>query len=228
MMCKTGKKILIIEDTKSVSMLLSASLQREGFRVDVAESIKEARNLLLRNNGSQIKYDVALVDINLPDGDGADILRELASSSWCDVRYAVSADTNSDAKQRALEAGADRYIVKPFNIHTMIDRISNEIGGRNIKRHREADEGWVAEKNRLARSYADHLNSVCKELEKPMSFKMLKSRLHQLRGSAMLYGFRKISVLASDLSERLIRHGPSFSEDIRETLRQEIRVTLGR
>lgn len=227
-MCKAGKKILVVEDTKTVSMLLSATLQREGLRVDVAETIEEARMLLAKNSTSLIKYDLALVDINLPDGDGADLLRELASSSWCSIRYAISADTCQNAQQRALEAGADHYITKPFNIRALIDRISDEVGRRKITHHSETDTNWAEEKTRLARLYTDHLDFVCKELERPMSFKALKSRLHQLRGSAMLYGFKRISILASDLSERLTVHGPTFSDGVRETLKQEIEVALNR
>lgn len=227
-MCKTGKKILIVEDTKTVSMLLSATLQREGFRVDVADTIAGARKLLERKAEQQSKYDLALVDISLPDGDGADLIRELSGSAWCNVRYAVSADASRSAKKHALNAGADRYVTKPFDIRALIDRISDEVGRRKIVRHNEKTESWIEEQNQLAQDYTDHLVAICEELETPMPFKALKSRLHQLRGSAMLYGFRKISALASDLSERLTAHGPSFSEEVRETLRQEIRVALSR
>lgn len=227
-MCKAGKKILIVEDTKTVSMLLAATLKREGFQVDVADTIAGARKLLEKKAGKQSKYDLALVDISLPDGDGTDLLRELSGSYWCNARYAVSADASRGARKHALNAGADRYVTKPFDIRALIDRISDEVGRRKIVRHNEVDDSWVEEKNRLAQAYTEHLVFVCQELESPMALKALKSRLHQLRGSAMLYGFRKISTLASDLSERLTRYGPSFSEDVREILRQEIRVTLGR
>lgn len=226
-MCKLGKKILIVEDTKTVSMLLSASLKREGFRVDVAETIGDARKLIARKAEQKTKYDLALIDISLPDGDGTDLLRELSSSSWCNTRYAVSADASRSARKHALNAGADRYVTKPFDIRALIDRISDEVGRRRIVRHNEIEDSWVQEKNRLAQAYVDHLGAVCTELEQPMSYKALKSRLHQLRGSAMLYGFTKISTLASELSDRLSKHGPSFSEDVRGTLRQEIRVALG-
>lgn len=225
-MCKTGKKILIVEDTKTVSMLLSAILQREGFRVDVAETIEAARKLLKAKAEQQSKYDLALVDISLPDGDGTDLLRELSSSSWCNARYAVSADASRSARKHALNAGADCYVTKPFDVRALINRISDEVGRRKIVRHNEVTDSLVEEKNRLAQAYTDHLVSVCKELETPMPFKALKSRLHQLRGSAMLYGFTKISTLASDLSDRLTKHGPALSEDARSTLRQEIRVAL--
>ncbi|MBO6504442.1 MAG: response regulator transcription factor [Kordiimonadaceae bacterium] len=227
-MCKLGKKILIVEDTKSVSMLLAATLKREGFRVDVAETIEGARQLLKRNAELQCKYDLALVDISLPDGDGAELLRELSSSSWCNARYAVSADASRSARKHALNAGADRYVTKPFDLRALIDQISDEVGRRKVIRHNECKDGLAAEKQRLAQAYSDHLFSVCKELEAPMPFKALRSRLHQLRGSAMLYGFSRLSTLASDLSDRLGKHGPSFSEDVRETLRQEIRVALSR
>lgn len=225
-MCKTGKHILIVEDTKTVSMLLSATLQREGFRVDVADSIESARQLLSRKEKSQIKYDLALVDISLPDGSGSDLLEELATSTWCNIRYAVSADSSRRTERQALAAGADKFIAKPFDLRDLIGRISEEVGLRKIVRHSEKKESWSEEKARLARGYRDHLLFVVQELKNPMPFKALKSRLHQLRGSAMLYGFRQISVLASELSERLSEQGPSFAEDVRVVLCQEIRVAL--
>lgn len=227
-MCEAGKKILIVEDTKSVSILLSAALKREGLRVDVAETIESARRLTSENNISPIKYDLVLVDINLPDGDGTALLRELASSLWHNVRYAISADASCEAKQRALDAGADRYVTKPFNIRTLIDWISEELGGRRVTRYGKDDGNWDEEKNQLVFSYVAHLESVCEELQTPMSFKSLKSRLHQLRGSATLYGFKRISALATDLSEHLTLHGPAYSADVRGTLRHEILVTLNR
>lgn len=225
-MCKTGKRILIVEDTKTVSMLLSATLEREGYRVDVADTIKAARQCLARNEASKTKYDLALVDISLPDGDGSELLRELANSSWCNTRYAVSADASRQARKHALEAGADQYVSKPFDLRVLINRISEEIGQRKIVRHNESRESWSDEKKRLAQGYRDHLAFVSKELTNPMSFKALRSRLHQLRGSAVLYGFKRISALASELSERLASQGPSLAEDVREVLRQEIRVAL--
>ncbi len=225
-MCKTGKQILIVEDTKTVSMLLSATLKREGFLVDVAETLQAARQLLARKEVSRIKYDLVLVDISLPDGDGSELLRELATSTWCNARYAVSADASRSARRQALDSGADKYITKPFDLRALIDTISDEIGLRKIVRHNQTGEDWAREKNRLAQGFRDHLIFVSEELKQPVSFKALKSRLHQLRGSAMLYGFKRISVLASELSERLACQGASRTEDVRSVLRQEIRVSL--
>ena len=225
-MCKTGKQILIVEDTKTVSMLLSATLKREGFLVDVADSIQAARRFLDRKETCQLKYDLVLVDINLPDGDGSELLRELAASSWCNARYAVSADASRGARRQALAAGADKYITKPFDLRALINTISEEIGCRKIIRHNLTAEDWADEKKRLAQGFRNHLVFVSEELKKPMSFKALKCQLHQLRGSAMLYGFKRISVLASELSERLTSQGPSRAEDVRDVLRQEIRVSL--
>ncbi len=225
-MCRTGKHILVVEDTKSVSMLLAATLQRVGFRVDVAESLRAARQLLSQKEKSQIKYDLALVDINLPDGDGSELLKELATSAWCKVRYAVSADATRRAKRYAMRAGADKYVIKPFDLRKLVDVISEETGLRIIVHHSENQESWSDEKIRLAQSYRDHLRFVTGELKTPMPLTALKSRLHQLRGSAMLYGFRRISALASELSERLSEQGPSLAEDVRAVLRQEICVSL--
>ena len=225
-MCKTGKQILIVEDTKTVSMLLSATLKREGFLVDVAETLQAARQLLARKEVSRIKYDLVLVDISLPDGDGSELLHELATSSWCNARYAVSADASRRARRQALDAGADKYIIKPFDLRALVNTISDEIGLRKIVRHNQMGKDWVGEKNRLAQGFRDHLIFVSEELKQPMPFEALKSRLHQLRGSAMLYGFKRISVLASELSERLACQGPSRAEDVRDVLRQEIRVSL--
>ncbi len=117
-------RVLIVEDEEGLVSALRIGLQREGYAVDAALSEAEAVDRLTIN-----EYDVALVDVNLPDGDGLELARRLRSGavdcqSGREIRIVMlTALGTLPDRVRGLDAGADDYIVKPFALAELTARL---------------------------------------------------------------------------------------------------------
>lgn len=110
-------RILIIEDDKEIRALMRSTLSIEGFEVITATSISEARAIL-----RQGLPDVMVLDLGLPDGDGASLVSELRQHSNLPI-IVVSARHQEEQKVRLLDAGADDYLTKPFSIPELLARL---------------------------------------------------------------------------------------------------------
>jgi two-component system KDP operon response regulator KdpE len=121
------KSILIIEDDEAISDTLCAVLRTQGYIVDPALSIREA----LEKSAASC-FDVALLDLGLPDGDGKDIIPLLLGRNAMSI-LVISARHQENEKVAALDAGADDFINKPFGIDELLARI--RVAGRKRMEH---------------------------------------------------------------------------------------------
>lgn len=110
-------QVLIIEDDKSIQNLLRISLKAHGYTCDVTETGLSGLSLFMANNP-----DIILLDLGLPDIDGFDVLTQIRMNSSIPI-IVISARDQEKEKVSALDAGADDYITKPFNIPELIARI---------------------------------------------------------------------------------------------------------
>ncbi len=98
--------------------LLHAALQRGGFAVDLARTLDAADGFL-----DIIAYDVAILDLGLPDGDGLTLLRRIRKGgSALSVLILTARDAPED-RVLGLDAGADDYLIKPFHMPELIARV---------------------------------------------------------------------------------------------------------
>jgi two-component system response regulator QseB len=105
-------KILLIEDHAALREMVAGHLSARGFAVDEAAGAEEARAAL-----SVTSYDAMVLDLGLPDTDGIDLLEETRKrTSGAVPVIIVTARDALDDRVRGLNAGADDYIVKPFNL----------------------------------------------------------------------------------------------------------------
>jgi DNA-binding response OmpR family regulator len=117
-------RLLIVEDERDLANALRIGLVREGYAIDVANSITEASDKLAQN-----AYDVALLDITLPDGDGLDLARavrtgDLDCLTGPDLRLVMlTARGRLVDRVRGLDVGADDYLVKPFALAELTARL---------------------------------------------------------------------------------------------------------
>ncbi|MGO3751605.1 MAG: response regulator transcription factor [Peptoniphilaceae bacterium] len=109
------KKILLIEDNQDLSREIKKFIENFQYQVKIVESLKEARESLKE------KFDIALLDINLPDGQGIEILSLLKSKGIKTIITTVKND--EDFIINSLDNGADDYIVKPFSLAVLRARI---------------------------------------------------------------------------------------------------------
>lgn len=110
-------KVLIIEDEKELSTILSAYLQRAGFDVLIADRGDQGINLWEDN-----KPDMVLLDLNLPGMDGIDIARRIRQTDDTPI-IMITARVDEVDRLLGLELGADDYITKPFSPREVVARV---------------------------------------------------------------------------------------------------------
>jgi two-component system, OmpR family, response regulator len=111
-------RALVIEDHPRIALLLRRGLGEEGFVVDVAATAGDGVS-----RGTEYDYDLIVLDLMLPDGDGIDALRRLRERDrWSPVLVLTARDSVED-RVRGLDAGADDYLVKPFALPELVARV---------------------------------------------------------------------------------------------------------
>jgi two-component system KDP operon response regulator KdpE len=109
--------VLVVDDEPNLRRLLNATLGAQGFRVIEA---KDARRALIE--AASHKPDLVLLDLGLPDADGHEVVSGIRR--WSSVPIVVlSARTDERQKVRALDAGADDYVTKPFSVPELLARV---------------------------------------------------------------------------------------------------------
>jgi len=114
-------RILLVEDDADLAEVVTLGLRNESYAVDLARSHAEAEELL-----RVYDYDVGCFDLGLPDGDGLDLIRRLGVDS--DLRrprrmLALTARDGVVDRVAGLDAGADDYLVKPFDFAELVARL---------------------------------------------------------------------------------------------------------
>lgn len=105
-------RVLLVEDHDALRKMVADHLARRGFAVDAAASAGEARGAL-----AVVAYDALVLDLGLPDGDGIAVLGEArARTAGRLPTLIVTARDTIEDRVRGLNAGADDYIVKPFDL----------------------------------------------------------------------------------------------------------------
>lgn len=106
--------ILLVEDSETIIMGLKYSLEQEGFKVIVSKSIEEALK--------EKEYDLALLDITLPDGNGFELFKKIKEKNNVPVIFLTARDEEINVV-KGLDLGAEDYVVKPFRLKELISRI---------------------------------------------------------------------------------------------------------
>jgi DNA-binding response OmpR family regulator len=111
-------KILITEDDTRVSELIKRGLEEQGFTVEVAFDGLSGKKLALQN-----EYDLIITDIILPKIDGIELCREIRKNKPDTPVIMLTALGTTDDKVEGFDAGADDYLVKPFEMRELLVRI---------------------------------------------------------------------------------------------------------
>jgi DNA-binding response OmpR family regulator len=112
-----SKRILLVEDDRHIALALKIRLQAEGYDVGVVHGSEDAWSC-----ASERPPDVALIDYNLPDGTGFDLIQRFSENTdTCLVRSIVmTASKQSGLRDKALAVGAIEYFEKPFKSTDLI------------------------------------------------------------------------------------------------------------
>ena len=116
------KRILVIDDDKSILRTFTRILQKNGYDIEVAETGKEAIE-----KSKKKQYDLALIDIRLPDMDGTDLLVKLQKTMEDAVKIMITGFPSLETGVKALDEGADAYLVKPVKPEELIALIDEKL-----------------------------------------------------------------------------------------------------
>lgn len=118
---KKGKEVLVIEDDRIVAAMVEHLLARQGYTVRSASDGREASEIIAQSRPPAI----ILLDVMLPFIDGFELIAQIrANSAWLSTPIVMlTSKTQERNIVRALEAGADDYIVKPFQPQELIARV---------------------------------------------------------------------------------------------------------
>lgn len=132
-------RILLVEDDPTLAPAVLDYLQSKQFSVDWAASLEQARAL-----AQVTHYSAVLLDLNLPDGDGLSLLPLLRQSADGPTVMAVTARDQVSDRIRGLDAGADDYLVKPYDPEELLARL------RAIERRRSSQHSTVVERGAVS------------------------------------------------------------------------------
>ena len=116
-------KVLIVDDEPDLLLMLRVSLEAVGFETGLAADGDEA---LRRMKGE--RFDLVLLDVMMPVLDGWSVLGALKDDDTAPPVLVVSAKNTQADRDKALELGATDYIVKPFDLDVLVERIHRVLG----------------------------------------------------------------------------------------------------
>ena len=148
-------QILVVEDQKVTADLIVEVLKAEGFDAQTADTLAKARARLKKN-----PPELMILDRNLPDGDGVELLAEIRVDEKLSTLPVIILTAQKDVADKiaGLRTGADDYVAKPFNVEELVARVEALLrrsgkGGEpatletsGVKLDREARKTWVAGK----------------------------------------------------------------------------------
>ncbi len=109
--------ILFVEDDATIAMGVEYSLKQDGFQVSLAYRLAEARDLLKRSS-----FDLVLLDLSLPDGNGYELCKEIRAAG--DTPIIILSGRDEEASiVLGLDLGADDYLTKPFRLRELLSRM---------------------------------------------------------------------------------------------------------
>lgn len=121
-MSAAGARILVVEDDRGIATMLERGLRLAGHRVTTVGGLVEARSAWVAR-----RFDIVLLDVMLPDGDGIELLAERRAAGDDVPAVLLTAREEGELHERADRAGATAYLPKPFawaDLLQLIDRVT--------------------------------------------------------------------------------------------------------
>ena len=118
--------ILVVDDDKSILRTFTRILQKNGYKIDTAETGREAIE-----RADKKHYDLALVDIRLPDMDGTDLLAKIKKQLKNTIKIMITGFPSLESGVKALDEGADAYLVKPVKPEELLMLIKEKLKSKD-------------------------------------------------------------------------------------------------
>jgi two-component system copper resistance phosphate regulon response regulator CusR len=120
-------RILLVEDEASAARMLAKGLREHAYAVDIVADGESASA-----QATHVEYDAIVLDVMLPKRDGLEVCRSLRAAGNATPVLMVTARDSVDSRVEGLDAGADDYLVKPFNFRELLARVRALVRRRSI------------------------------------------------------------------------------------------------
>jgi two-component system copper resistance phosphate regulon response regulator CusR len=120
-------RILLVEDEVSAARMLAKGLRENAYAVDVALDGQSASV-----QATRVQYDAIVLDVMLPKRDGLEVCRGLRAAGNAAPVLMVTARDSVDARVEGLDAGADDYLIKPYNFQELLARVRALVRRRSV------------------------------------------------------------------------------------------------
>lgn len=127
------KNILLVEDDESLGLTLKERLEKRGFQVSLCSNAKAAKDAL-----AHLKFDLAILDVNLPDGNGFDLGKDIKKERGLPLIY-LTALSGPSERLKGYEIGAEEYIPKPFHLKELMMRVEHVLEKHAIVKELDVD-----------------------------------------------------------------------------------------
>lgn len=194
------RRVLLVEDDESIVKIARFYLEQLHANVDLAINGKVAVEKALRN-----KYDVILMDMDLPIMDGFEATKTLREQGYAGIIVAATSLTQKDDQKKSFEAGCDKYLAKPFNrndLAALLESIRGEPLFSNMH-----DDPTMSE---LIHEFVMELPVSTREIGEATAgqdAKQLEAVVRKLKGRAASFGFDEITEYAEKIETNLIQNG---------------------
>lgn len=174
-------KLFLLEDDSAISMGISYSLTNEGYTVISAPSVKQGLEIIKNET-----FSLYILDLNLPDGSGYEVCREIKKQGDLPVIFLTAYDDEINVVT-GFELGADDYITKPFRLKELSVRIKSV-----LRRYsKDNSNGIITVKNikintKEAKVYRDNAEIVLTAMEYKLLLSLVKNRGKVLSRTVLL------------------------------------------
>ncbi len=151
------KKILVVEDNEVIVKGLKYLLEQEGFDVKSCGNVNDAKYYIDKE-----KYDLIILDITLPDGDGFSLCQYIKGKCDIPIMFLTAKDDEKDVVG-GLDIGADDYVVKPFRNRELVSRINVIL--RRFENNNKIECGKVVIDTEATKVFVDNVETDFTALE---------------------------------------------------------------
>jgi DNA-binding NtrC family response regulator len=127
-------EILVIDDEEGIRKLLATILTEKGYNVDTAANGEEA----IRKANEKV-YNIALIDIMLPDISGVELLTQIKEAKPRTRKIIMTGNPSFQNAVEALNRGADAYVMKPLDVEKMLNTIAEQYAKQEVERKSTVD-----------------------------------------------------------------------------------------
>jgi CheY-like chemotaxis protein len=204
-------RVLLVEDALDNQRLLALYLREAGADVQVAADGVTACEMTLGAVAAGAPFDVVLMDVQMPRLDGYHATARLRAAGYRGVVVALTAHALESERGRCLEAGCDDFLSKPVEPAVLVATIAKHVGPRPVAE--PAAEGPLVSHlagsdglDELLREFVEALPERVAAMERDLAtgdLQQLAGRTHQLKGTAGVYGFPRLTEAARELEATL-------------------------